>query len=69
MSEVVEPEALAARALAVARSILEAPAHALRFTKAYCTSPGATFEESFRVEHDRAFEELILRDRRPPGGP
>jgi enoyl-CoA hydratase len=64
VSEVVEPEALAARALAVARSILEAPAHALRYTKAYCAWPGATFEESFRVEHDRAFEEIILRDRR-----
>lgn len=64
VSEVVEPDALAARALAVARGILEAPAHALRFTKAYCASPGATFEESFRVEHDRAFEEIILRDRR-----
>jgi enoyl-CoA hydratase len=67
VSEVVEPDALAARALAVARSILEAPAHALRFTKAYLASPGATFEESFRVEHDRAFEEVLLRDRRPPG--
>jgi enoyl-CoA hydratase len=63
VSEVVEPDGLAARALAVARSILEAPAHALRFTKAYLASPGATFEESFRVEHDRAFEEIILRDR------
>ena len=69
VSEVVEPEALPARAAAVARSILEAPAHALRFTKAYCTSPGATFEESFRVEHDRAFEEILLADRRGPRGP
>ena len=63
VSEVVEPEALASRALAVARGILEAPAHALRFTKAFCASAGASFEESFRVEHDRAFEEIILRDR------
>jgi enoyl-CoA hydratase/carnithine racemase len=69
VSEVVEPDALAARALAVARSIVEAPAHALRFTKAYLTNPGATFEESFRVEHDRAFEELILPDRRKPPAP
>ena len=59
----MEPDGLAARALAVARSILEAPAHALRFTKAYLASPGASFEVSVRVEHDRAFVEIILRDR------
>ncbi len=64
VSEVVEPDALLPRALAVAREIVEAPAHALHFTKAFCVSPGATFEESFRVEHDRAFEEIILADRR-----
>jgi enoyl-CoA hydratase len=66
VSEVVAPEALLARAEVVARSILEAPAHALRFTKAFFTSAGATFEESFGVEHDRAFEEIILADRRAP---
>lgn len=68
VSEVVEPDGLGPRALAVARSILEAPAHTLRFTKAFCASAGTTFEESFRVEHDRAFEEIILRDRRKPPG-
>jgi enoyl-CoA hydratase len=66
VSEVVEPAALAPRAEAVARSILEAPAHALRFTKGFFTTAGPSFEESFRVEHDRAFEEIILRDRRGP---
>ena len=60
VSEVVEPDALLARALAVARGIAEAPPEAVRFTKAFCASPGASFEESFRVEHDRAFEEIIL---------
>jgi len=33
------------------------------------SSPGATFEESFRIEHDRAFEEILLADRRGPRGP
>ncbi len=60
VSEVLEPAALARRAEEVARSILEAPAHALRFTKGFFTSAGPGFEESFRVEHDRAFEEIIL---------
>ncbi len=64
VSEVVEPAALAARADAVARAILEAPAHVLRFTKAFFTAAGAGFEESFRVEHDRAFEEILLPGRR-----
>jgi enoyl-CoA hydratase len=64
VSEVVEPAALAARAAAVARTILEAPDAALRFTKAFFASAGPTFEESFRVEHDRAFEEILLPGRR-----
>lgn len=64
VSEVVEPGELAARAGAIARSILEAPDATLRFTKAFLTSPGGSFEESFRVEHDRAFEEILLPGRR-----
>jgi enoyl-CoA hydratase len=60
VSEVVEGSVLD-RARQVAATILEAPAEALRFTKAYLlSSAGAGFEESFRVEHDRAFEEIIL---------
>jgi enoyl-CoA hydratase len=64
VSEVVDPAALTARATAVARSILEAPAHAVRFAKAYFTDRGGSFEESFRVEHDRAFQEVLLANRR-----
>lgn len=65
VSEVVEPAALADRAAELARTILEAPAHALRFTKAYLAgNAGAGFEASFEVEHDRAFKEIILADRR-----
>lgn len=65
MSEVVDGKDLAARAGEIARTILEAPAHALRFTKAYLAgNAGAGFEASFQVEHDRAFQEIILKDRR-----
>jgi enoyl-CoA hydratase len=60
VSEVVEPGDLVTRATAVARSILEAPDATLRFAKAFFTAAGPTFEESFRVEHDRAFEEILL---------
>ncbi len=49
------------RANALARTILEAPDIALRFTKAFfLTGPGAGFEESFQVEHDKAFREVLL---------
>lgn len=64
VSEVVHPTMLAARAAELARTILEAPAHALRFTKAYLAgNAGAGFEASFEVEHDRAFREILLADR------
>jgi enoyl-CoA hydratase/carnithine racemase len=64
LTEVVQDShALLERAKDVARTILEAPAHALRFTKGYfVTNAGLGFEESFQVEHDRAFQELILPD-------
>jgi enoyl-CoA hydratase/carnithine racemase len=63
VSEVVEPHRLEERAIAVARQILEAPAHALRFTKScFLANAGKGFEESFLVEHDRAFREVILPD-------
>lgn len=64
VSEVVEAADLAPRAAAVARSILEAPDATLRFTKGFLTQAGPTFEEAFRVEHDRAFEEILLPGRR-----
>lgn len=68
VSAVVDADGLAERAMQVATSILEAPTHALQYTKAYLVAnAGASFEESFHVEHDRAFQELILKDRRAPG--
>lgn len=68
VSELAESKGLAERAMQLATSILEAPLHALQFTKSYLVAnAGADFEASFHVEHDRAFQELILKDRRAPG--
>lgn len=66
VSEVVEPERLLERALQLAATILEAPSATLLFTKRFFTeSGGRGFEESFLIEHDRAFHEIILA--RPDG--
>lgn len=62
LSEVVDdPAALLDRARALARTVLEAPAQALRFTKAAFVEAGDVgFEASFRREHDLAFREVLL---------
>ncbi len=68
VSDVVDADGLLERATQVATSILEAPPHALQFTKGYLVdNAGASFEASFHVEHDRAFQEVILKDRRSRG--
>ena len=60
VSRVVEPEALAAEAEAVARQIAEAPQQALEATKRYLTgNAGMGFEDSFRIEHDDVFDRLL----------
>jgi enoyl-CoA hydratase len=57
----VHGEALMEHAAALAMAMLEAPGDALRFLKsAFIDNDGAGFEASFRLEHDRAFRELIL---------
>jgi enoyl-CoA hydratase/carnithine racemase len=61
VSEVVEPEKLVERALQLAATILEAPLTTLKFTKWFFTENGGKgFEESFLIEHDRAFQEITL---------
>lgn len=66
VSEVVEPERLLERALELAANILEAPLATLQFTKRFLVEAGGRgFEESFQIEHDRAFHEIILSR---PGG-
>jgi enoyl-CoA hydratase len=62
VSEVVSSEELISRATQIANSILESPVDALQFTKSYFTSnEGRGFEESFYIEHDKAFQEVLLR--------
>ncbi len=61
VSEVVDDDGLIERAIGIAKTIIEAPPETLRFTKEYLAgNPGMGFEESFRVEHDKAFKELLL---------
>jgi enoyl-CoA hydratase/carnithine racemase len=62
LSEVVDgPRRVLERALELARGIVEAPPEALRFTKRMLVqNAGRGFEESFQLEHDRAFQEVLL---------
>lgn len=61
-SEVVEEQCLLARAIEIGKEIVEAPGGTIRFTKGYLTgNAGRGFEESFSIEHDLAFREIILK--------
>ena len=61
VSEVVDDDGLIERAVGIAKTIIEAPPETLRFTKEYLAgNPGMGFEESFRIEHDKAFKKLLL---------
>jgi enoyl-CoA hydratase/carnithine racemase len=61
VSRVVEPAALIEEALATARGIAEAPQRCLEATKRYMTgNAGFGFHDSFRVEHDDAFDSFLV---------
>ena len=61
VTRVTEPDDLLDQALAMARSIIEAPQVALETAKRYLTSSAsATFEEAFTVEHDEVFDEFLI---------
>jgi enoyl-CoA hydratase/carnithine racemase len=61
VTRVSEPSDLVADALAMARSIIEAPQIALEAAKRYLiSSASATFEEAFAVEHDKVFDEFLI---------
>ncbi len=61
VSKVEEDDKLLESALQMARSICEAPAATLRFTKQFFTrNAGRGFEESFEIEQDEAFRQIIL---------
>src|ERR1700753_1684705 len=60
VNSISEPELVLDDALAMARTIIEAPQAALECTKRYLiTSPGATFEQAFAVEHDAVFDDFL----------
>jgi enoyl-CoA hydratase/carnithine racemase len=60
VNSVSEPERLLDDAMAMVRTIIEAPQAAVECTKGYLiSSPSATFEEAFAVEHDAVFDEFL----------
>ncbi len=62
VSEVIKGTGVLERAERLAREILEAPLPALRFVKGYLKdNANRGFEESFCVEHDKAFQEFLLK--------
>ncbi len=66
VSEVVPSDALMDRALRVGATIMEAPPVALHYTKRYLVdNAGKGFEESFSIEHDKIFQEFLLKRRQP----
>jgi enoyl-CoA hydratase len=63
VSRVTEPGSVVDEALAAARQIAEAPQATLEITKRYLSgNQGLGFEESFRVEHDDVFDNLLRRN-------
>ena len=60
INRISEPARVLDDALAMARTIIEAPQAALECAKRYLvSSPSATFEEAFAVEHDAVFDEFL----------
>ena len=60
VNNISEPDRVLDDALAMARTIIEAPQAALECTKRYLvSSPSATFEQAFAVEHDAVFDEFL----------
>jgi enoyl-CoA hydratase len=62
VSEIVEGDGLLGKAVQIAMGIKEAPLSVLKFTKAYLLgNVNRDFEESFCIEHDKAFQEYLLK--------
>jgi enoyl-CoA hydratase/carnithine racemase len=60
VSEIVGKDELLEQAVRIGTIIKEAPLEALQYTKRYLIgNVGHGFEESFQVEHDRAFQEFL----------
>ena len=61
VSEVVSSEMILKKALQMADGLLEAPTATLQYVKQVFLENSKDFEESFLLEHDRAFKEIILK--------
>jgi enoyl-CoA hydratase/carnithine racemase len=62
VSEVASGDNLMKRAFEIAESIMEAPMSALRFIKRHMLEhANRGFEEAFSIEHDKAFQEFLLK--------
>jgi enoyl-CoA hydratase len=62
VNEVVDADRLLNRAVEIGLQMLEAPSDALRTTKKFFLEHADLgFEESFSIEHDKAFQEFLLR--------
>jgi enoyl-CoA hydratase/carnithine racemase len=60
VNRITEPARVLDEAMTLARTIIEAPQAALECAKRYLiSSPSATFEEAFAVEHDAVFDEFL----------
>jgi enoyl-CoA hydratase/carnithine racemase len=60
VNSISQPARVLDDALAMARTIMEAPQAAIECTKRYLiSSPSATFEQAFAVEHDAVFDEFL----------
>jgi enoyl-CoA hydratase/carnithine racemase len=62
VNEVIDADRLLNRAVEIGLQMLEAPLDALRTTKKFFLDHADLgFEESFSIEHDKAFQEFLLR--------
>jgi enoyl-CoA hydratase/carnithine racemase len=63
VSEVTEnDDELINRSLSTGKMILEAPIETLKYVKRYLAgNPGKNFEESFCLEHDKPFQEMVSK--------
>ncbi len=70
VNRITGPDRVLDDAKAMARTIIEAPQAALECAKRYLiSSPSATFEEAFAVEHDAVFDEFLRGPVGPRGVP
>lgn len=61
VSEITNNSELLQRAVEIGDTIMEAPSDTIKYIKSYFISnTGKGFEESFLVEHDKAFQDILL---------